>query len=67
MPKRRGHNEGSIYQTKDGKWRGAVSLGWSVAGKQRRKYVTGTSRADVSRKISRILADHQRGIPVASN
>lgn len=43
--RRRGHNQGSIYQLKDGTWRGAVSFVDASDGKRRRKYVSGQSRA----------------------
>jgi integrase len=66
MAKHRGHNEGSIYPTKDGKWRGAVSLGWDANGKQRRKYVSGKTRAEVNKKISALLGDQQRGVPIST-
>jgi len=60
---RRGHNEGSIYQRADGRWIGAVDLGWD-SGKRRRKVVYGKDRAEVSRKVTRLLAEHQRGMPI---
>jgi integrase len=60
---RRGHNEGAIYQRADGKWVGAVHLGWE-GGKRRRKVVYGKDRAEVSRKVAQILNQHQRGLPV---
>lgn len=60
---RRGHNEGSIYQRADGKWVGAVDLGWD-SGKRRRKVVYGKDRAEVSRKVSQLLSQHQRGLPI---
>jgi len=61
---RRGHNEGSIYQrASDGKWVGSVDLGWET-GKRRRKVVYGKDRAEVSRKITRLLSEHQRGLPI---
>lgn len=64
MKRRRGHNEGSIYQrASDGKWVGAVHLGWDETGR-RRKVVYGKTRAEVSQKITRILHDHQKGLPV---
>lgn len=62
----RGHNEGSVYQTKDGSWRGAVSLGYGPDGKPRRKYVSGKTRAETSRKIARLLSDDQRGVSIAT-
>jgi len=61
---RRGHNEGSIYQrASDGKWVGSVDLGWET-GKRRRKVVYGKDRAEVSRKVSQLLHQHQRGMPI---
>jgi integrase len=47
---RRGHGEGSIYQDKDGRWRGYVDLGY-VNGKRARKYITGRNRKDVAARI----------------
>ncbi len=62
--RRRGHNEGSIYQrASDGKWVGAVSLGWE-SGKLRRKVVYGKTRAEVSLKITRLISDHQKDLPI---
>ncbi len=61
--KRRGHNEGTVYQTASGLWRGAVSIGYSSAGKPQRKYVSGKTRAEVSRKIAQVLNDQHRGLP----
>ncbi len=63
----RGHNEGSVYQTKDGDWRGAVSLGYGADGKPRRKYVSGRTRAEVNRKVTRLLSSDQQGIPIATD
>ncbi len=61
---RRGHNEGLIYQrASDGKWVESVDLGWET-GKRRRKVVYGKDRAEVSRKVTKLLAEHQRGLPI---
>ena len=35
--KRRGAGEGTVYQAPDGRWRGAVDLGWHD-GRRVRKY-----------------------------
>lgn len=65
--KRRGHNEGSIYQRKsDGRWVGSVHLGWNEDGR-RRKVVYGKTRAEVSQKIAKIIADHQKGLPIQTS
>lgn len=64
--RRRGHNEGSIYRTKDGTYRGAVFLGYGANGRPKRKYVSGKTRAEVNRAVTALLSDRQRGIPIAS-
>lgn len=48
---RRGNNEGSIYQRKDGLWIAQVSVGLKADGKPARKSFTGKSRAEVAEKI----------------
>jgi integrase len=60
---RRGHNEGAIYQRSDGRWVGAVHLGWE-GGKRRRKVVYGKTRAEVSQKVTRLLAEREKGSPI---
>ena len=61
MPKRRGNSEGSIYQAKDGRWRGEISLGYQPDGKPRRKIVYGVTRADVSEALKKLLRNQQLG------
>ncbi|HEV2124599.1 MAG TPA: N-terminal phage integrase SAM-like domain-containing protein, partial [Chloroflexota bacterium] len=65
--KRRARHSGSVYQTKDGTWRGAVSLGWTADGKPRRKYVSGMSKTEVRRKVEQLASEHQRGIPIVTS
>jgi integrase len=63
MNKKRGQNEGSIYQRKDGRWAGAVSLG---GGKRKTVYGRTAEEArqkitDVKRQVSDgtfVLSDH---------
>lgn len=64
--RRRGHNEGSIYQVKGGGYRGAVTIGYNANGRPKRKYVTGKTRAEVNRKILTLLNEHQRGMPIST-
>lgn len=59
--RKRGNNEGNIYQRQNGLWEGRISL---PGGK--RKSVYGKSRADVQRKLTALLHDVQRGPPVAT-
>jgi hypothetical protein len=60
---RRGNNEGSIYPTGDGRWRGALTLGWRN-GKPQRKFYNGTTRGEVQEKLTRALRDQQLGLPI---
>jgi integrase len=58
--KRRGNGEGSIYQLPDGRYRGAVDLGW-INGKRRRKYVTRRTRAEVAKAVRDLTALAESG------
>jgi hypothetical protein len=49
---RRGNNEGSIYQLKDGSWCGAVTVGYKSNGKPIRKYKYGKTRSEVAKKVT---------------
>jgi len=62
---RRGNNEGSVYQLPDGRWRGAVLLGYRN-GKPYRKYVTRKTRREVVEEIRRLLTALRSGAPVSS-
>jgi integrase len=61
MSKRRGNSEGSIYETKDGRWRAEVSLGYKADGKPRRKVLYGVTRAEVSEALKVLLRNQQLG------
>jgi integrase len=61
MAKRRGNSEGSIYQCKDSRWRGEISLGYKSNGRPRRKVLYGTTRAEVSEALKKLLRDQQQG------
>ena len=37
MANKRGNGEGSIYQIKDGTWKGAISIGRDINGNIKRK------------------------------
>ncbi|MGB3305524.1 MAG: site-specific integrase [Thermomicrobiales bacterium] len=59
--KHRSHGEGSVYQrASDGRWIGAIM----VDG--RRKTVSGKTRAEANRKLTRIKADLDRGLPMVT-
>ncbi len=56
----RGHNEGSIFQRKDGRWESRLTLGWKD-GKLQRKSFYGKTRAEVHEKLQRAMQDWQCG------
>jgi integrase len=58
--KRRGQGGGSIYALPDGRWRGAVDLGW-LNGKRKRKYVTRPTRAEVVKALREMTALAEAG------
>ncbi len=51
---RRANGEGSIFQRKDGLWCGYITTGFEDNGEQKKKYVYGKSKADVSAKLTEI-------------
>lgn len=54
----RGHNEGSCYQRKDGKWMGQIQIGFKPNGT--RKFITKTART--KQEISNWLAETRNDI-----
>ena len=62
MSGRRGHNEGSIYRARDGRWVAAMDLGY-VEGKRKRKPIYGKTRAEVAQKLTVALKARQDGLP----
>lgn len=60
--KRRGNREGSIYKRKDGRWCGAVFLGYDTEGKPIRKYLYGKTRQEITKKLTHILTQVNAGL-----
>src|SRR5438477_2779310 len=58
--KRRGHGEGSIYKTADGRWRGMLDLGWQ-GGKRQRKYFSCDARREVQQRLDEARRQHEQG------
>jgi integrase len=56
---KRGQNEGSIFQRKDGRWVALLNLGW-VDGKRARKSYYGETRREVQERLTKALCDIQR-------
>ena len=59
--RRRGHNEGSIFPRKDGRWCAVISLGYQN-GKLTRKNYYGATRKEVSDKMDDGRAGLKKGI-----
>ncbi len=59
---RRGHNEGSIYKAKDGRWVGALSV---EGGK--RKYLYGQTRQQVQTKLAAARRDVEQGLALGDS
>jgi integrase len=53
--KRRGRNEGSVYQRADGLWIGSISLGYDAGGKRQRRSVYGTTKAESLDKLKQLV------------
>ena len=61
----RGNNEGSIRQRSDGRWEGRYTDGIDEKGRQIQRSVYGSSRKEVTEKLSAIVYQRQQGIYVA--
>jgi integrase len=65
--KRRGRDEGSIYQRADGLWVASVSLGQDAEGKRIRKTIYGKDKKVVKEKLLKIQQDHASGLAVKTD
>jgi integrase len=61
--RRRGQNEGSIFERKDGRWVGQLNLG-RENGKRKRRYVYGQTAEEVRKTLNQLKVDHDKGLPV---
>lgn len=59
---RRAHGEGTILKRKDGRWQGAITLGYDKNGKQYRKTVYGKTQAQVRQKLDELKRNHAAGL-----
>ena len=60
---RRGPHEGSLYPRGDGRWEGAVHLGYED-GKRVRKWVIGRTRKEVAARLEALLAAKREERPM---
>jgi len=61
----RGNGEGSIYQrSSDGRWIGALTIGYSSNGRLLRKTVSAKTRSEVVRKLKSLQRQFDEGLPL---
>ncbi len=60
---KRGQNEGTCYQRKDGRWEAAMTLA-TVDGKPKRKSFYGRTKAEAMRQMRAAQREHEAGLPV---
>lgn len=63
MGRRRGPNEGSLYQRSDGRWVGAINIGWED-GRRQRKVVYGRTQAEARSKLRAAQRALEEGLPL---
>src|SRR5262245_45091801 len=61
--KKRGQNEGSIFQRKDGRWCAVLNLGWR-GGKRLRKSFYAATREKVAALLAKAKTAHDSGLPI---
>jgi integrase len=61
---KRGTNEGSIFQRKDGRWVGSLNLGWEN-GKRKRRHFYAATAAEVRDELLKARSDQSHGLPVS--
>lgn len=61
MTRTRGPGEGSIYKRKDGRWVGALVVGYDASGRSRRRVVYGKTRREVVLKLDEIRGNLRDG------
>ena len=61
MAKKRGHGEGNIYHRADGRWAARLSAGYH-GGRRIRRWVYGTTRAEVAAKLRTTIQAHDDGV-----
>lgn len=57
MAKKNANGDGSIYQRKDGRWCGAVTIGYDENGKQKKKYLYDRDRGKLREKMLALQND----------
>ncbi len=63
--KKRGQNEGGVYQRKDGRWEAQLTVPAADGGRAGRRSFYGRTKAEAVRKLRDAERDITRGLPVA--
>lgn len=63
--RKRSNGEGTIYQRKDGRWEGAAFV-LTTAGTYKRVRAYGHTHEEARKKLTKLIAQADQGIPVAS-
>lgn len=66
MAGRRGNQEGSIYKTKDGKWRAALTIGRGPDGKMQRKYFQANTRREAAQRLEQAKRELGLGVSLST-
>ncbi len=61
MRRRRGNNEGSLYQRADGRWCATITIGYGEDGKRRRRTVFGKTKKDVQANLAKLASQKLDG------
>ena len=62
MSRKRANGEGSIFKRKDGRWQGAVTVGYDDEGKQKRRTIYGKTQTEVRGKLTEIKRQVADGV-----
>lgn len=62
----RAYGDGTVFKTKDGRWRATVEFGIGRDGRRVRRYASGTTKTEVERKVQALRDERAGGKPVAS-
>src|SRR4051812_25348484 len=63
---RRSPGDGSMTQLPDGRYMARLDLGWKD-GRRQRKAVFGRTKAEALKKLAKVRADNDQGLPVVLN
>ena len=61
MTKKRGNNDGTIRQRRDGRWEARVTVGYATDGKQIQKSLYGATQAEVQTKMKELQVQVDKG------